>query len=251
LLISPSSPYALVLAHGDDEIGALPFILANPPDFVLYLTDGSGIGNKSLSQTRFVEIGKSWQIISRKVKIIHFGLSFGISDGNLHAQLTPDHIEKLILLLSSSGVKTLMTTYAEGGHQDHDTSFMLSQFLSLKLGMRLLSFSLYSQSSISNKFFSVMQERGAGERIQISKMHVRANSLFKALRLMLNYRSQLKTWAGLGLPVLFSMTRRFVFLKPSLVTLADYPESDKLFYHSRRRAIRGEVISSWSKLGII
>jgi hypothetical protein len=249
--LDPSSPYALVLAHGDDEIGAIPFILKNPPLLVLYLTDGRGIGEKSHSATRYVEIEHSWHIISEKVRIVHFGFDLGIPDGSLHSQFTPDHLAELISLLTNSGVENLVTTYAEGGHQDHDTVFMISQFLSSKLGLGILSFSLYRQSLISRKLFVVMKESGAGERIEICDTKIRIKTLLKAMRVMFNYKSQLKTWIGLGAPILFSYMRKFVLSIPKWVSLADYPDSGKLYYESRGHADRVEVIRSWSKLGII
>ena len=48
--------YALFLAHGDDEIGAIPIVLKHPPALVLYLTNGGGIGEKNLSIKRKINV---------------------------------------------------------------------------------------------------------------------------------------------------------------------------------------------------
>ena len=73
--------YALFLAHGDDEIGAIPIVLKNPPALVLYLTNGGGIGEKNLSKKREREIGRSWEILNSDSEIVCFGNDFDIPDG--------------------------------------------------------------------------------------------------------------------------------------------------------------------------
>ena len=244
-------PYALVLAHGDDEIGALPIVLKSPPVLVLYLTNGSGISESDLSEKREREIKRSWGMLNSDVDVINFGRDSGLRDGALHSSLTISHLETLEKVLIDSGVKFIVTTHAEGGHQDHDTSFMVSQYLSLKLQIGLFSFPLYCQSSFSKKLFSVMGSYGSGKKSEIRDVRIRIRSFVMAIRLMFNYRSQWKTWIGLGLPLLITMTREYRFLEPSFISLHNYPSADVLFYQSRGRADRVTVTNFWSKIGII
>jgi len=244
-------PYALILAHGDDEIGAIPIVLRNPPALVIYLTNGSGIGESDLSEKREREIRRSWGILYSDSEVINFGSDFEIPDGALHSSLTLAHLEILEKLLTDSDVKFLVTTHAEGGHQDHDTTFMVSQYLSLKLEVGLFSFPLYCQSSFSKKLFRVMSSHGSGIKNEIKSMQIRIRSLVTAIRLICNYRSQWKTWIGLSLPLLFAMIRKYQFLEPTYVSLNSYPEASILFYESRGRADRASVTSHWSKIGII
>lgn len=246
-----TKPYALLLAHGDDEIGAIPILLENPPTLVLYLTNGGGIGEKNLSKKREIEIGRSWEILNYDSEIVCFGNDFDIPDGMLHSSLTVDHLKILKELVSKSGVKVIVTTHAEGGHQDHDTSFMVSQYLSLKLDISLISFPFYCQSSFSKKLFSVMNTHGSGITSEMKGLRTRFGSFVTAIRLISNYRSQWKTWIGLGLPLLFAMTRKYQLLKPTYVSLNNYPEANNLFYESRGRADRASVTSHWSKIGVI
>jgi len=244
-------PYALLLAHGDDEIGAIPIVLKNPPTLVLYLTNGSGIGENDLSKKRELEIERGWGILNSYSKVTNFGADFEIPDGMLHSSLTVDHLRILEELVTNSGVKYILTTHAEGGHQDHDTSFMVSQYLSLKLNIGLFSFPLYCQSPFSKKLFSVMNTHGLGIADEIKGSQIRFRSLVTAIRLISNYRSQWKTWIGLGLPLLFAMIRKYQLLKPTHVSLGNYAAADTLFYESRGRADRASVTSHWSKIGII
>ena len=246
-----TNSYALFLAHGDDEIGAIPIVLKHPPALVLYLTNGGGIGEKNLSKKREHEIRRSWQILDSDSEIVCFGSDFEIPDGMLHSRLTADHLKMLQQLLTKSGVKLIVTTHAEGGHQDHDTSFMVSQYLSSKLNISLLSFPLYCQSSVSKKVFSVMNTRGSGIKCEMKGLRTRIGSFVTAIRLISNYQSQWKTWIGLGIPLLFAMTRKYQLLKPTYVSLNNYPEANDLFYESRGRADRASVTSHWSKIGII
>jgi hypothetical protein len=244
-------PYALILAHGDDEIGAIPIVLRNQPTLVCYLTNGSGIGQSNLSEKREHEIRRSWGILSSDLEIMNFGGNFEIPDGALHASLTKNHLEILKDAIANSGVKSIVTTHAEGGHQDHDTSFMVSQYLSLILKIDLFSFPLYCQSSVSKKLYRVMGLPGLGSKCEIKSLRIRIRSFVLAIELMLNYRSQWRTWIGLGLPLLFAMIRRYQFIKPSFVSLTSYPAANSLFYESRGRADRVTVTSHWLKIGII
>lgn len=243
--------YALFLAHGDDEIGAIPIVLKHPPALVLYLTNGGGVGEKNLSKKREREIGRSWEILNSDSEIVCFGSDFDIPDGMLHSSLTVDHLKILKELVSKSGVKFIVTTHAEGGHQDHDTTFMVSQYLSLKLDIALISFPLYCQSSFSKKLFSVLSTHGSGFMSEIKDLRTRFRAFVIAIRLISNYRSQWKTWIGLGLPLLFAMTRKYRLLKPTQISLTNYPAANDLFYESRGRAHRASVTSHWSKIGII
>jgi hypothetical protein len=244
-------PYALLLAHGDDEIGAIPIVLKNPPTLVLYLTNGSGIGEFNLSKKREREIVRSWGILNSDSEIINFGNNFEIPDGMLHSSLTLDHLKILEELVTKSHVKFIVTTHAEGGHQDHDTSFMVSQYLSVKLNIGLFSFPLYRQSSFSKKIFSVMNSKGSGIKNEMRSSQMRLRSFVTSIRLISNYRSQWRTWIGLGFPLLFAMIRKYQLLKPTFVSLDNYPAADNLFYESRGRADRASVTSHWLKIGII
>jgi len=246
-----SEPYALLLAHGDDEIGAIPIVLKNPPSLVIYLTNGSGIGEFDLSKKRECEIRRSWGILNTDSEIVNFGNDFEIPDGTLHSSLTGDHLKILEEIVTKSHIKFIVTTHAEGGHQDHDTSFMVSQYLSLKQNIGLFSFPLYCQSSFSKKLFSVMNTHGLEIADEIKGSQIRFRSLVTAIRLISNYRSQWKTWIGLGLPLLFAMIRKYQLLKPTHVSLGNYAAADTLFYESRGRADRASVTSHWSKIGII
>jgi LmbE family N-acetylglucosaminyl deacetylase len=244
-------PYALMLAHGDDEIGAIPIVLKNPPVLVIYLTNGCGIGEIDLSEKRECEIKRSWRILNSDSEVINFGSDFEIPDGALHSSLTVAHLEILEKLLADSGAKFILTTHAEGGHQDHDTTFIVSQYISLKLEVGLFSFPLYCQSTFSKKLFRVMSSHGLGIKNEIKDIQMRVRSFVTAIQLIFNYRSQWKTWIGLSLPLLFAMIRKYQFLEPTYVSLNNYPEANILFYVSRGRADRASVTSHWSKIGII
>ena len=244
-------PYALILAHGDDEIGAIPIVLRNPPALVFYLTNGSGVGGSDLSQKREREIRRSWRILNPDSEVINFGSNFKIPDGALHSSLTVAHLAILDKQLTESGVKFIVTTHAEGGHQDHDTSFMVSQYLSLKLKIGLFSFPLYCQSSFSKKLFRVMISHGSGIKNELRGFQIGIRSFVTAIKLILTYRSQWKTWIGLSLPLLFAMVRRYQFLEPTYVSLNNYLGANVIFYESRGRADRASVTSHWSNIGII
>jgi hypothetical protein len=96
-----------------------------------------------------------------------------------------------------------------------------------------------------------MSSHGLGIKNEIKDIQTRVRSFVTAIQLIFNYRSQWKTWIGLGLPLLFAMIRRYQLLKPTYVSLGNYAIADTLFYESRGRADRASVTSHWSKVGII
>jgi len=110
---------------------------------------------------------------------------------------------------------------------------------------------LYCQHSIMKKLYSVMNTHGSGIKNEIRGLRIRFRAIVTAIRIMSIYRSQWKTWIGLGLPLAIAMTRKFQILKPNYVSMENYPESDFLFYESRGRADRASVTRHWSEIGII
>ena len=96
-----------------------------------------------------------------------------------------------------------------------------------------------------------MNTQGSGINSEIKGAQIRFRSFVTTIRLIANYRSQWKTWIGLGLPLLFAMIRRYQLVKPTYVSLGNYAAANSLFYESRGRADRASVTSHWSKIGII
>ena len=224
-----------VLAHPDDELMCIPLLLEpNCETFILYLTD-SDYGERIREAELFISKMRSY---GTQIQILK--LAEQLSDGNIHTQATSSLIEECIILANSWGVDKIVTTAYEGGHQDHDSCFVVSFITSNLLNIPLFQFSTYRQGPLS---YSVMVKLSNAKIIKFSKVR----ALIQLFLGIYFYRSQKKTWFGLGF---FVMMR---YLRGEFNSFSRVEEEHRIvvqdiFYERRKRADRHHVINAHRNL---
>jgi hypothetical protein len=242
------SPYLLILAHGDDEIGFIPMIKVNPPKIVFYITDGNGISASSIGPVRAMEAEKVWRLLSPTTKVIHFGLPRAIHDGQLHSLFSGSHLIELGKIISNFTPASIVTTEPEGGHQDHDFAFIVSTVLAKELKRDVYTFSLYRSNTLIRSMYRVMRFSGKATFSQKISISNKFRNLWSLFRIISIYRSQRSTWLGLGLPACLSMFRNLEIRKNQNFDLGSYSEAKTFFYEKRKRATRRDVIQGSLRL---
>jgi hypothetical protein len=227
-----------LLAHPDDELFALPVLFDSRfKNFLFFLTVGE-------FDARYEE--------SRKCVGYLRGLGLEIDllanphpchDGHVDSKYSITRFQDLMNLVSRISPNELVTSFYEGGHQDHDSAAVLGYLLSIEMKIPLLMFSTYRKSNNIFIPFLVMPPLEKASIFSFDRVAV-----VRAFVSLLNiYRSQRKTWIGLGVFVLF----RYLKGKTSSFKLATTRidlELSEAFYESRNRAKLFHVKSNHQKL---
>lgn len=201
----PTSPGAgelslFVFAHPDDEFGCFESIRLSAAQggrvLCVYLTDGAFGGQSAAPRIR-----ESIAVLGRlgvQPHDIHFiGFTEGIADGSL-PQLADTAYQALSTLMERHDAPAhVYSTAWEGGHQDHDATFLITQSYVRNHAPNCthLQFSLYNGRGLVGPIFRVLsplRAQGSIYRLPLSL----SRRLFY-LRLCLGYPSQWKTWLGL------------------------------------------------------
>ena len=230
-----------LLAHQDDEIFFLPHIMNYEPKLFLYLTNGVSAGSKYLAldrRTAEAEFVFKKYLEPLNSQVIWWGLKSSVSEGELHKSVNQDLISELAKLISTQGceVTTFITTAFEGAHQDHDSVAVIARELGEIFKVGIIEMSTYPQWFSKFYSFKVLKPRMPLERFR----YTRIRALIMAIRMMVSYRTQLSTWAGLGLSTLSVYAfRGYRSSSPRPVDLIE-----PCFYESRQRASQDEVLKS-------
>lgn len=227
-----------LLPHQDDEIFALPIILSHRDceHIFIVLTNGADQHESTKSFTRNSEFRASLAVLEKygvRSQFFAFGTEHGIRDGLLHADFSIDAYQHLSEQLRALQPQILVAPCYEGGHQDHDASARIAEGYSKVFGSDVLFFPTYTSASSSFPFFSTMKALKPSDRIIFSRILVCA----LALRLIINYKSQLRTFAGLGLPIFFN----YFFRAWYTVISSQIEFSDPHLYEQRKKAKKCEV----------
>ena len=230
-----------LLPHQDDEIFALPIILSHRDceHIFIVLTNGADKHESTKSFTRNSEFRASLATLEKygiSSQFVAFGTEHGIRDGLLHADFSVDAHHHLLEQLQALQPQIIVAPCYEGGHQDHDASALIAEGYSKVFGSDVLFYSTYRSASSLFPFFSTMKPLKPSDRIIFSRILVCA----LALRLIINYKSQSRTFAGLGLPILFS----YLFRAWYTVMSSQIEFSDPHLYEQRKRAKKREVAAS-------
>ena len=189
-----------LFAHQDDEYGVyalLELLVARGEAIkVIYLTSGTLDGRKSEQRNR-----ESVRVLSKlgvsKQSILFLGAELGLPDGKLF-----QHVEIAALALReyfSNGVapSRIFTPAWEGGHQDHDATYIIGCYLAQVFSCLASSrqFPLYHGRGLPGSLwhtFSPLPENGP---VEATRMTWRQR--LRYLHFCLLYRSQWLTWLGL------------------------------------------------------
>jgi N-acetylglucosamine malate deacetylase 1 len=217
-----------VLAHQDDEIAFASRIrlALSRGDRVtcVCLTDGASAVSASI---RDEESRRVLEFLGAGLLIVA-PAPHRIVDGSL-----PDHLDLALSFLESSvsEVDEVVTLAWEGGHQDHDASFLIAAAFAQRRGIRCLEMPLYNAQGVTRgPLFRVMHPVGDGW----TSRPIPFREKLATILLTRFYPSQRKTWLGLAPLMLFTRSReltRVADLRRALVP----PHSGPLLYERRFR----------------
>ncbi|MCB1707909.1 MAG: PIG-L family deacetylase [Halioglobus sp.] len=207
-----------LFAHQDDEYGVYPvleqLVSQGEAISVSYLTSGTLDGQRSDRRNR-----ESTGVLARlgiANRHIHFlGAELGFPDGKLLQHLEPAARAVLSLFDNGNAPTRIFTPAWEGGHQDHDATYIIACYLAQRFSCLNTSrqFPLYHGHGLPGSLwhtFSPLAENGPVESHQISW-----RQRLRYLHLCLLYRSQWLTWMGLyPMYALNLVTRGRQYLQP-------------------------------------
>jgi hypothetical protein len=206
-------------AHQDDEFFAAQFIqqqiAAGNKLKVIYTTNGK-YANHSVETRKQEALSALSKIGVSKSDVIFLGHSLDVNDGEVYLRL--DLIFKNILDqcdLPISDVRSIYVTAYEGGHHDHDATYLLASALASKCSknVKIIEFFLYNSIRVHSPFFRVMDPATCNN---IHRISLGWNEIFLNLSMILSYRSQWKTFIGLLPQIIYALVikRKIVFRSP-------------------------------------
>lgn len=224
----------ILLAHPDDEIFILPFLLkAQVETYFVYLTNNS----RYFSADRSKELNNSIQRFRSQ------GYNFQIQkihkpcrDGFCFLDLSDEHFGQIENFIRTNNVTRIATLALEGGHQDHDVASLFSRKLAISNNLDIIEFPAYKKPN--KRFFSlaVMKPQKMGIPFSFSRLEVIKNVFF----LTLSYRSQWRTWLGL-MPFIIYRYSLFSFYSEAANLQIDGPYIS--LYESRMHASKIDVVN--------
>lgn len=165
-----------------------------------------------------------------------------VFDGSIHTDFTLANFKELTQIVINEEPDELVTLCFEAGHQDHDSVELITRIISHNQNLKMRCFSAYRASEISPKLFSVLKPIAPKEKISFNRFFL----VLVSIRMILIYKSQIKTWLGLAPALLFKYS--FMSFRESGKSPATYlkiiPNS---FYDKRGRASQREVFAAHQK----
>ena len=235
-----------ILAHQDDEVFLLPHILNFEKKLFIYLTNGVSVGSSALKlENRTVEAKYVFDKYLTQLNSVAncWGLENSVSEGELHKFVSIENLTSIEEVIKNQGelVTQILTTTFEGAHQDHDSAAVISRKLAKTLQVDCIEMSSYPQWFSKFYSFKVLIPHSVDGEFEF----VRFRTLVLALKLMVGYKTQRKTWLGLGPATLGA----FAFRKYRSSKPAPIAEVHPCFYEFRGRAQQSEVIQCLTKSG--
>ncbi|CCN70291.1 PIG-L family deacetylase [Vibrio nigripulchritudo] len=221
-----------LFAHQDDEFFCLPKIKEDIDNGInvklLYLTDGGEL-NISKSVRNDESTGVLTSLGVDVESIIFLGSYLKVSDGYLHRSmnLVLNEIKRTINI---SKVESVIFPCYEGGHQDHDSISWLVSKLRFKPSALKLQFSLYNGENRIGSFFKVMSCIASQQKSEHAMYYHLSDLSF-----ILTYKSQLKSFLGLGPFILLKIIfrRKIALVEFSEEYLKNRPHAGLLLYEKR------------------
>lgn len=190
--------HIFLLAHCDDElffvwkIAELTF--KNEKVQIVYLTDYKNSSRLLESIESLGQVGVSSNCLH------HLGAELNIQDGMLSS-----HLEKVFVYLENKFLNSpeteVWTHDWEGGHPDHDAAYLLA-LKAQKNGLieNFFTTSQYNAAQTIGPLFRVMHL--LNDCFSIQERVIKLGEGLRYFALMFKYRSQIKTFIGLG-PFIF------------------------------------------------
>jgi len=225
-----------VFAHQDDEIAAATRILHLLREgwtvSIAYLTDGEG--RAAPSRVRDEE---SRRVLTDLGVDLLQGFLFAMPDFPFPIPLV-EHLPKALQLLESAIADPVHELYClayEGGHQDHDASHLVAVAFARRHGILDRSFEmpLYHGGAMPGPFFNTLAPLRIGG--PWSGRTIGLGEGLRVIGLCRTYRSQRRTWLGLGPGALvrLALGKCEWCRRVDLSRLRDKPHPGRLFYERR------------------
>jgi LmbE family N-acetylglucosaminyl deacetylase len=236
--VSRDKKILFICAHQDDEVFVRSRISlalrGGVAPYFVYLTNGTVKGSSAIrdhESRRFLG-----QLGVAAKQIFFLGTEFRIPDGELVS-----HLQTCFALLLEHVKEHVFTEiYApawEGGHQDHDAAFLLGLALArhLRLENNFWQFYLYNGFNTRGRFFRVVYPLPCN--LQRIERKLAFSEGLAALKSILVFKSQRKTWLGLFPQLLIQLLfiRREIFHRGSLQQIAAPAHEGGLLYERWKR----------------
>jgi hypothetical protein len=224
--------------HQDDEVPVFheidKLVQSNQPITIVYLTTGQASPDNCERRNR--ESMRVLEQLGIKASQVHFiGAQIGVADGSLHHHLA--RLQSTVSdLMKGSQVSALYMPAWEGGHQDHDAAHVLGLALAKEWGClpQAHQFPYYQGEGLKGILFKTLSPLAQNGQPMVERISVPKR--IKYLGLLFAYRSQAKTWIGLGpffvLHYLFKGTQ--VLQDVSLARVNQKPHPGALLYERRQ-----------------
>ena len=235
----------ILIPHPDDEIFVLPILeqFSNELIYFICLTDGQYASDNELGVRRGIEFEKSISYLNRvgfRSEMLVFSHAKKIRDGFMHEDFSKEMLIQLLGLVNSINPAFIVAPAFEGGHQDHDSVSLLSDFLASRIEADLIHFSTYRSTSNFLPTFTVMNPAERGQLLVLRRFR----TFFIALRLIINYRSQVRTFIFLGFPILRRYLSKTWYTARNVIGLP----IDSFLYERRSMAFSKDVMNFRSRI---
>ena len=230
-----------LLPHQDDEIFFIPHLLTEEQKLLVFLT--CGVANGIQSAALFERTKEARSIFEKHLaplnsEVIWLGLDNLISEGELHKSINRNLEVAIIEIIKSRRfeITEVITTTFEGAHQDHDSAAVIARRIARELQVETVEISTYPQWFSHIYSFKVLNPKSPDIEFRFNRLR----SLLLALKLMRDYKTQRRTWLGLGLGVLWAYGfRPYMSSKPLAIGTIN-----SCLYEFRGRRQQKEVLRS-------
>jgi LmbE family N-acetylglucosaminyl deacetylase len=225
----------VVLAHPDDEMLCLPFLLdettpSGQVDHFLYLTFNS------LSEGRKRECVRAVRILDQEIResrLVEF--ESVLRDGHSWKDFKIGDINEFFHLLQFLDIDSILTFAYEGGHQDHDFAHVISIVLQSAYHHEIIEFSGYRKHEKFPLFVACMP---VIKLFRVSFPRAKALKLF--LRLAATHKSQMRVWTMLSPPIMLNLIFGSTYATRSALITTN-PIKGVFLYEIRGKAKRESV----------
>lgn len=215
----------ILLPHQDDETFIFAFInqisKTDALNQFVFLTQSPntdiGIRRNSESQNYLNFLGIDYK------NIFFLGDDLKVVDSELIFKLD-SVLQKLLTLLEGEKRVHIYAPAYEGGHIDHDATFLIAYRLSQKLNTTLILYPTYNGISTSGKFFRVMKAPNLYQ--EFKTIYLSFRHLFLFLLAPFFFLSQWKSWVGIYPEYAF----RLFLTRKNIVFSLQNVEIDKKFF---------------------
>ena len=230
--------HIFIFSHLDDEFGIFyqieESIKSKKETYIIYVTTSSTTEN--IDQIRLLESIKSLKKLGvNENQLILLGNELNVPDLKIIDTVQEvyayfeDFFEKRV-----NGVDTVFTHCYEGGHPDHDAVNLIIRKIKQKyrFNFKLLTFPLYHGKGLPWIFYKVMHPQNKSDNWMSLAIPFRQR--FTYIKLLFNYKSQLKTLIGIApfyiLKMVFTGKQ---YLKKEIDFSENMPYSGRMLYDKR------------------